>query len=282
MLKTKALTERLFRSLLQNRWVLALGFAPFLSWSSGGGHHGFSWINSIPGLAEVPNHVATFVLIGVILVSTTFVARLQLLRVVQSESQGLIPDARLSYRNFFEIVAEKLYELTQTVMGEHEAARFFPLIGTLFVYIFVSNLIGLIPGFLPPTDNLNTTLALGLFVFIYYNAMGFKEHGLGYLKHFIGPILSKNLLLIPLLLAFHLLMFLIETISHIVRPVSLGLRLRGNIMGDHMVLNIFNDLVPAFVPMIFNALGLFVCFIQAFVFCLLTMVYISLSTAHDH
>ncbi len=101
--------------------------------------------------------------------------------------------------------------------------------------------------------------------------MGLKVNGLAYLKHFLGPVLWLG----PLML-------IIEIASHVFRPLSLALRLRGNIMGDHVVLSIFSDLVPLVVPMIFYGLGIFVAFVQAFVFCLMTMVYISLSTAHDH
>jgi F-type H+-transporting ATPase subunit a len=129
----------------------------------------------------------------------------------------------------------------------------------------------MIPGLLPPTDNLNTTFALGLFVFLYYNYVGLRENGLAYLKHFAGPILW----LAPLML-------IVEIASHVFRPISLGLRLRGNIMGDHVVLGIFNDLVPIGIPFIFYGIGLFVALVQAFVFCLMTMVYISLSASHDH
>jgi F-type H+-transporting ATPase subunit a len=145
------------------------------------------------------------------------------------------------------------------------------VIGTLFVFIFASNLLGLIPVFQPATDNMNTTLALGLFVFLYYNYAGFKAHGAAYLKHFLGPVLW----LAPLMLV-------IELASHLFRPLSLALRLRGNILGDHIVLGVFSGLVPYLLPVIFYGLGVFVAFMQAFVFCLMTMVYISLSTSHDH
>ena len=94
---------------------------------------------------------------------------------------------------------------------------------------------------------------------------------MGYLKHFLGPVLW----LAPLLLV-------IEIATHVFRPISLALRLRGNIMGDHVVLGVFSNLVPYLLPVIFYGLGVFVAFVQAFVFCLMTMVYISLSTAHDH
>lgn len=233
--------------------------------------HGFTWLTHIPGLEHVPVHVSTAILVALMLVATTTLARLQLGAITRSPGGGIIPDSKLSYRNFFEIIAESLYKLTENVMGHHEAPIYYPIIGTLFLFIFTSNIIGLIPGFLPPTDNLNTTLALGAFVFLYYNFAGVRAHGLAYFKHFLGPVLW----LAPLLLV-------IELASHIFRPLSLALRLRGNIMGDHVVLSIFSGLVPYLLPVIFYGLGVFVAFVQAFVFCLMTMVYISLSTAHDH
>ena len=231
----------------------------------------FSFLQQIPGLEHVGNHVLLAALIAIVLIATTLVARAQLMAVMRTPGGGIIPDSKLTYRNFFEILAEKLYALTESVIGHHDAPIYFPIIGTLFVFIFACNIVGLIPGFGAATDNLNTTLALGLFVFIYYNYAGFKANGLAYLKHFFGPIVW----LAPL-------MFLIEIASHIFRPISLALRLRGNIMGDHVVLGIFSKLVPIGLPVVFLGLGTFVAFVQAFVFCLMTMVYISLSTSHDH
>ncbi len=261
---------------LKNKWIsrlfgvsaASLAFAG-ASFASEG--HGFNWVSKVPVLAGLPNHVVMGTLVALLLVVTTSIARSQLSRAMQSSDGGIIPERKLTYRNFFELTSEALYGLTESILGEEEAPKYFHVVGCLFLYIFVSNLMGLIPGMLPPTDDLNVTLALGLFVFIYYNALGFKEHGLGYLKHFMGPVV----LLAPLI-------FVIELVSHLVRPMSLALRLRGNIMGDHLVLSIFHELVPQLVPVIFYGIGLFVCFIQAFVFCLLTMVYISLSTSHDH
>jgi F-type H+-transporting ATPase subunit a len=233
--------------------------------------HGFNWLSLIPGLENYPNHVVMAILISAILIVATAIARSQLQKVMRTPEGGIVPEPKLTFRNFFEVIAEQLYGLTETVIGHHDAPIYFPIIGTLFVFIFVSNLVGLIPGLLPPTDNLNTTLALGAFVFFYYNYAGLKAHGLAYLKHFLGPVLW----LAPLMLV-------IELASHIFRPISLALRLRGNIMGDHVVLGVFSELVPYLLPVIFYGLGVFVAFVQAFVFCLMTMVYISLSTAHDH
>lgn len=239
--------------------------------------HGFLWLQHAPILGEyvrsgeLSNQTAMTGLVGLGLVATTAVARVQLARVMKAPEGGIIPESRLSFRNFFEIAAEKLYAFTEMIIGPHDAPLYFPVVGTLFLFIFVSNLIGLVPGFIPSTENLNTTLALGLFVFVYYNFVGFKAHGAKYLKHFLGPVLW----LAPLML-------IIELASHIFRPLSLALRLRGNIMGDHVVMGVFSSLIPYGLPVVFLALGLFVAFIQAFVFTLMTMVYISLSTSHDH
>ena len=234
-------------------------------------HENYSFLRLIPGLEHTPIHVTAAVIVSVILVVTTFIARGQLMSVMRSSGGGIVPDERLTYRNFFEILAEKLYGLTESVLGEHNAKVYFPVVGSLFVFIFGCNIFGLIPGMGSATDNINTTLALGIFVFIYYNIAGFKAQGVAYLKHFLGPVLWLS----PLLLV-------IELASHLFRPLSLALRLRGNIMGDHIVLHIFSGLVPYVLPVIFYGLGVFVAFIQAFVFCLMTMVYISMSTAHDH
>jgi F-type H+-transporting ATPase subunit a len=233
--------------------------------------HGFSWLSLIPGLDHVSHQVPMTIFVGIILIGTCLIARLQLNRALNTSDAGLVPESKLTYRNFFEICAEGIYKLTENVIGHHDAPIFYPLIGSLFFFIFFSNLIGLIPGFRPPTDNYNTTFALGFFVFVYYNYAGFRANGIAYLKHFMGPVLF----LAPL-------MIIIEIISHLFRPLSLGLRLQGNINGDHIVMAAFSDLNAFPVPIIFFGFGIFVSFIQAFVFCLMTMVYISLSTAHDH
>jgi F-type H+-transporting ATPase subunit a len=233
--------------------------------------NGFNLLSHLPFFSELPNHVVMTLIVSFFLVLTTWIAKNQLVSAMAREDGALIPDSKLTYRNFFEIVAESLYKLTESVIGHHDAPIYYPVIGSLFVFIFVSNIVGLIPAFLPPTDNLNTTLALGVFVFVYYNYAGLKAHGVGYLKHFLGPVLWLS----PLMLV-------IELASHVFRPLSLALRLRGNILGDHIVLGVFSSLVPYLLPVIFYGLGVFVAFLQAFVFCLMTMVYISLSTSHDH
>jgi F-type H+-transporting ATPase subunit a len=232
--------------------------------------HHFNWLELL-NVPEAYNHVVMAGMVAVVLVIATAIARGHLVRAMSTPEGGLIPEKNWTFKNFFEIVAEALYKLTESVIGHHDAPIYFPIIGTLFIFIFASNLLGLIPGFLPPTDNMNTTFGLGVFVFLYYNYAGLRAHGISYLKQFMGPVLW----LAPL-------MFVIELASHIFRPLSLALRLRGNIMGDHVVLGVFSGLVPYLLPVVFYGLGVFVAFIQAFVFCLMTMVYISLSISHDH
>ena len=156
------------------------------------------------------------------------------------------------------------------VIGHHGRA-YVPMFASIFTFVLINNLVGVIPGMTPATENLNTTLSMGLFVFLAYNLFGLRENGMGYLKHFLGPVLW----LAPLILV-------IELISHIVRPLSLGLRLANVLKGDHTVVGIFLDLVPVILPIPFYLLGIFVCFVQAFVFTLLSMVYVALATAHDH
>jgi F-type H+-transporting ATPase subunit a len=233
--------------------------------------HAFNWLNVIPVVNEWPNHVVMAAAIGLFLIVSGLVVRSGVERALANAETGLVPAPRMSFHNFFEILAEKLYGLTESVIGHHNAPTYFPLIGMLFVFILFCNLSGLVPGLLPPTDNINTTMALGLFVFVYYNFAGLREHGIGYFKQLMGPVVW----LAPL-------MFVIELSSHLFRPISLAFRLRGNILGDHAVLTVFSGLVPYLVPVIFYGLGVFVSVIQSFVFCLLTMVYISLSVSHDH
>lgn len=211
-------------------------------------------------------HIASAALVAITLIVLGAIAHQKL----KKTEKRLIPSTRLTIAGIFDAAGEAILKFIEGVMGDR-AMKFLPLIGTLFLYIFFCNLLSLIPGFLPPTDNINTNLPCALTVFFYYHAVGIKEHGLfKYLKHMTGPIIW----LAPL-------MFAIELISHCVRPISLSVRLFGNITGDHMVLGIFSDLLPQFVPVIFLFLALFVAFVQAFVFSLLSTVYIALATEHE-
>jgi len=161
--------------------------------------------------------------------------------------------------------------------GAHHAApsateKYLPIVGAFFFFIFLCNICGLFFFLQPPTANLNTTFALSITCFLFFNAAGIKAHGLfGYLKHFLGPMLA----LAPL-------MFLIEMIGNFARALSLSMRLYGNIFGEHTATSIFTSLVPIVVPMPMLALGIFGALLQAYVFTLLTTVYLGGATAHEH
>jgi F-type H+-transporting ATPase subunit a len=154
------------------------------------------------------------------------------------------------------------------VVGPH-GVQYFPVVATFGVLILVSNLLGFIPGMMSPTASTSVTFALGISSFLYYNYIGIKENGLfGHLRHFMGPVLA----IAPLL-------FVIELISNLVRPMSLGIRLFGNLFADEKVTENIANLAPPYtywvIPVLLMPLGLFVAFIQTFIFMFLSMVYIS-------
>ena len=184
-----------------------------------------------------------------------------------SRSISLVPSG---VQNFMETVITGVEGLIEETMGE-EGKAYFPLIATFALFILVSNLIALVPGFYPPTANLNTNAALALTVFVMTHYVGVRKHGVAYLKHFMGPIIW----LAPL-------MFIIEIIGHLARPLSLTLRLFGNMYGHEIVLMIFLALVPLFLPIPMMLMGVLIAFIQTFVFTLLAMIYIAGALEEAH
>ena len=165
-------------------------------------------------------------------------------------------------QNVFEVLVGGLEDFMVELTGD-EGRWFFPMIATIFIYILVCNLIGMIPGFYPPTADLNTTLSCAIPVFVLTHAIGIKRHGMKYIKHFIGPVWW----LVPLF-------FIIELIGHFARVLSLSFRLFGNMMGHELVLGILMFLAGAFfAPLPIMALGVFVALVQAFVFFLLAIMY---------
>jgi F-type H+-transporting ATPase subunit a len=226
----------------------------------------FSWFHYLPGFALLPKHVAAAVFVSLVLFVFALAARFAL----AGNKNYLVPPERLTFLNFADIIVENLYKVTKSVLGD-EARHYLPITGAIFLFVFANNVFGLFPGVVPATDNVNTTLAVGAFVFLYYNYRGLRQGGLSYLKHFLGPVWYMAWLILP-----------IEIISHAVRPFTLALRLKGNIEGDHTVLSVFTNMAPYIVPIPVYFLGLMVCFLQAFIFVMLTMVYISMAKDSDH
>lgn len=257
---------------------------------------GFSWFSLVPGfsgdgpvahlLAEGHDAwviITSWVIVALIL-GAAVLARMGLNNALAKTGPSrLIPDAGLTPRNLFEILVEGLYELVEGIVGAKEARAFFPLVATLFVYILLNNLAGLIPGVLPPTENFSNNFALACMVFLVFNYAGLSRNGFAYVKHLGGPIRW----MFPF-------MFFLEGLGLFIRPVSLTIRLTANIFADHLVSgavrelgdNLGGALAAVLLPAPLYFLGLFVCVVQAFVFSLLTTIYIGLSTAdmhhHDH
>ena len=174
-------------------------------------------------------------------------------------------------QNFFEIIVSGIEEFMVEITGE-EGRWLFPLAATIFLYIFISNLIGIVPGLFPPTANINTTASCALVVVVFTHIIGVRYHGVKYIKHFMGPVWW----LAPLI-------FIIELIGHAARILSLTFRLFGNMMGHEIVLGILFALAGMFLaPLPIMGLGIFVAFVQAFVFFLLSIIYFSGAMEHAH
>ncbi len=185
-----------------------------------------------------------------------------------AKNPGIIPTKA---QNFFEILISGMENFMIDITGE-EGRWLFPIIGTIFLYIFSCNLIGLVPGFFPPTASLNTTLSCALTVVVLTHLIGIKYHGTKYIKHFMGPVWW----MVPII-------FPIEVIGHVARILSLSFRLFGNMMGHELVLGILFALAGLFfAPLPIMALGIFVALVQAFVFFLLSIMYFTGSMEHAH
>ncbi len=174
-------------------------------------------------------------------------------------------------QNFLESVISGIEDFMITVTGE-EGRWLFPLAATVFIYIFVCNLVGLIPGFFPPTASLNTTASCALVVVIFTHIIGVKYHGIKYVKHFTGPVWWMIPIIMP-----------IEIIGHLARILSLSFRLFGNMMGHELVLGILFLLAGAFLaPLPIMALCIFVAFVQSFLFFLRSVMYFTGAMEHAH
>ncbi|MBI5212010.1 MAG: F0F1 ATP synthase subunit A [Nitrospirae bacterium] len=179
-------------------------------------------------------------------------------------------------QNVMETFADLFLNLTNSNIGHHWGEKFYPLIGTIGLYILTCNFMGLIPGFDAPTSNINTTASIAVPVFFIYQYYGIKVHGIKYINHFLGPI--RSIYALPLMI----MMFFIELIGHLVRPITLSVRLFGNMMAKHMILIILGILAPVIVPVAILGLGVLVSIIQAYVFALLATLYIAGAVEEGH
>ena len=192
---------------------------------------------------------------------------LALLSFLATRRLSMIPG---KLQNFLEVIIETIDNFLVETMGP-EGRRFFPLVATLGIYILFSNLIGLVPGFESPTSNVNTNASMALSVFAMTHIVGVRIHGIKYIKQFMGPVWWLTPLMMP-----------IEIISHLARPLSLSIRLFGNIKGEDIVLAVVLMLVPFLVPLPVFVLMIFTSFIQTMVFMILTMMYIAGAMEEAH
>jgi F-type H+-transporting ATPase subunit a len=210
--------------------------------------HRFAW--------DIPDHV---IMALVVLLISMIVFPL-MARKISRENPG-------HFQQMLELVVGGLKTLLRDIIG-HDGDRYLYIIGSFAAFIFVSNIFGLFFFLQPPTSNPNTTFGLALCAFLYYNWQGIRSQGLGhYLKHFMGPMPILAPLMIP-----------IEIIGHLARILSLGMRLFGNIFGEHTATGIFMGMLPFVLPWPMMGLGIFGAFLQTFVFIMLTMVYIAGAT----
>src|SRR5580700_234758 len=193
----------------------------------------------------------------------------------EPSAQAVLPETKLTLRTFFEVWIGYWYGIMKDMMGPKRAKRYFPLVGALSVFIVFSNFLGLIPGFSPPTSNWNVTLGCAVVVFVMFNYYGFKEQGLGYVKHLFGPWLGWPY--VPV----NLLLFVVETFSLFIRPMTLSIRLMLNMAVDHLLVTIALGMIALFLPVPVLVLSTLVCIVQVLVFCILTSIYITLATEHD-
>jgi F-type H+-transporting ATPase subunit a len=196
---------------------------------------------------------------------------------------GVLPDEGVTLRNVVEVIVEGLANLARDRLGS-DYRRYFPIIGTMFFFILVSNLMGLIPGLGGATSDANTTWAWAVIAWLFYTAIGIVQHKGRYLIKFMGPSFFEReiaghhvhfRLLAPLFLP-------LEILLDLARMLTLAVRLLANMYADHAVVGVWLTLVPIGVPAIFMGLGLIVAVLQAFVFSLLTMIYIGLALEAPH
>jgi len=212
----------------------------------------------------IPHNVSYAILASIILIVTALIVR---------GSLQLVPRG---IQNIMETIVEAIYKLVDENIGHHWGKTLFPFICTIFVFILLCNFMGLVPGFASPTSNVNTNAAMAVPVFLATHYFGIKVHGVKYLNHFLGPI--RSLAALPLMI----LMFFVEVIGHIARPITLTVRLFGNMTGKHIILLVLGIISPWIVPTAILGLGVLVSVVQAFVFALLATLYLAGAVEEAH
>jgi F-type H+-transporting ATPase subunit a len=238
-----------------------------------------NFLQPVVNATGLPMTLLAALLVVAILLAMGFVVRG---RLAQADG-GLLPDEGLSIRNAAELLVEMMSNLAEQNMGPHWR-RYFPIIGSIFFFVLTANLVGLVPGVEGATRNANVTWAWAAISFVAHQYVGIREHGFSYVNHFLGPSLfdvhigGKHIhvrMLFPLYAP-------IELLSHLSRLFTLAVRLLANMFADHLVVTVWIGLVAIGVPAVFMGLGVLVAFLQAYVFALLSMIYIGLALEEAH
>lgn len=227
------------------------------------GIFGATWHPPAPGELIIPAHVVWAVVLFIICVVLALLLRGKLSVNRPSKGQQLL-----------EVAVETIRDLLDQVIGPY-GRRYVPVIGSFALFVLIGNLMAQIPGLGAPTENINVTGALGITSFLYYIISGFRQQGIKYLKHFTGGLSGA------MLFAMGWLIFIVEILSNSVRPVTLSLRLFVNMYADEQIGHSFLSLVAPIVPIFTIILGVFVAFVQTFIFIMLSMVYLSETVPHD-
>jgi len=223
---------------------------------------GAHWVAPDPNEA-IPAHVVWAIALFIICVVLALLLRGRLSVDRPSKGQQLL-----------EVAVETVRDLLDQVIGPY-GRRYVPVIGSFALFILIANLMAQIPGLGAPTENINVTGALGITSFLYYIGSGFRQQGFKYLKHFTGGLSGA------MLFAMGWLIFIVEILSNSVRPVTLSLRLFVNMYADEQIGHSFLSLIAPLVPIFTIVLGIFVAFVQTFIFIMLSMVYLSETVPHD-
>ncbi len=236
---------------------------------------GFTWSHALLGwlekpLASVgidPLPILDMLFVVVLLIAFAYFAGKPF-----RQTSMVDPSGQANFTHFTEVLVGGIYNFLSGIIRHGLGARpVFALLGTYALFILCMNLLGLVPGFNPPTDQFNVTITFGVIIFVMTHYLGFKVHGSHYIKQFMGPYLPLAWLMFP-----------IELISHCVRPLSLAIRLFGNMTGDHKVVLVFTSIFAFGLPIPFMGLGVLVSVLQAFVFVLLSAIYFEGAMGEAH
>ena len=208
----------------------------------------------------IPNYIAMELLVTILIAVGALILRSQL----SVESPG-------KFQHIMEMIVEFVGNMNEEIIG-HGSGRYLAMIGTLGIFIFLCNILGLIPTLQTPTGHIEVTLGCAVVAFVYYNLQGFRQLGvLGYLKHLCGPMAAMAILMFP-----------IEVVGNVGRLLSLSVRLYANMFVGDILESVFTGLIPILAPAVFMALHLFVSLLQAYIFMLLPAIYISMATSEEH